>query len=137
MTPNTARMPAPAKNPAPLASFETFVVTSALASSISSRTRSCALVVTSLTISPSCFSAPGGVDPLLVIVAPEYGFEDLREDKGARERARSVYVRLLGERVLLVGGDPVGLGRRAARLRCLIGGGHHSGGSSSKILIQM
>src|SRR3954466_2269306 len=108
-------MPAPAKNPAPLASFDTLAVTSALASSISSRTRSWALLVTSPTISPSCFSAlPGGVDPLLVIVPPEWGIEDLREHEGSRERSRRVEVRLLGERVRLVGGDAVRLRRRAS-----------------------
>src|SRR3954468_9963259 len=46
-------------------------------------------------------------------------------------------MRLLGEGVGLVGGDAVGLCRRASYLGCLVGRGHHSGGSSSKILIQI
>src|SRR5437763_494466 len=68
MSINSAKNPASPNAAAPLAIRETFCVTSALASAISSRTRSCAFSVTSETISPSGFSAvPVGLIPSSLI----------------------------------------------------------------------
>src|SRR3712207_8003794 len=92
ISPNSPRIAAPAKKPAPFASFETFAVTSAFASSISSLTRSCVLEVTSPTMSPRFLSAfPGGFVPVpLVIVAPGDPLQDLRDHERPGESAERV-----------------------------------------------
>src|SRR4051794_7260771 len=124
-------MPAAMATPLPLASDVTFSLISAFASSISSRTSSEAFVETSLTVSPSDFSA---VLPFSVIGASELS-EQLREDEATHERGDH---RDLGMRARL--GRLVGVpGRLAGAIarRCRAGvfaGFHHSGGSSSKTL---
>src|SRR5215210_4248633 len=72
-------MPATAPATMPRISFETFSVSSALASAISSRTRSWTFSVTS-------WMAPPRSEGRGSVIAPRDRLEDLREQEGARER---------------------------------------------------
>src|SRR3954451_23859530 len=98
-------MPAAIATPLPLASVLTFSPISALASSISSRTRSEAFVETSPTTSPSDFSAV----PFSVIAASDR-LQQLREDEAAYECADDRDLRMDARRTRLVGSP-----RRLAR----------------------
>src|SRR3954454_6294464 len=132
MSPNTSMIPAAIATPLPFASDCAFSAISVFASSISSRTSSDAFVETSLTTSPSDFSA---VLPLSVIAATER-LQDLGEHEAAHKRpdhrdfrpARGV-------------GGLVGRPRRLAGTvaGCVVFGAgfHHSGGSSLKSLPQI
>src|SRR5204862_3603176 len=106
---NTKIRPSRAMNPAtpnaatPLPIFVALVVTSAFASSISSRTRREAFCDTSPTISPSDFSAvSGGFIPFSLISASQ-ALEDLCEEERAREGAEhhELGTALVGARRLL------------------------------------
>src|SRR4051812_14921186 len=82
MSAKTIMTPAAIATPMPLPSDFAFSAISVFASSISSRTSSDAFVETSLTTSPSDFSA---VFPFSVIVASEL-LQQLGEDEAADER---------------------------------------------------
>src|SRR6476619_4442344 len=85
MRANTTMMPATIATPTPLPSDLAFSAISVFASSISSRTSSDAFVETSLTTSPSDFSA---VLPLsIVVIAASEPLEELREDEARDERS--------------------------------------------------
>src|SRR3954465_6386102 len=136
MSPNTSMIPAAIATPLPFASDCAFSAISVFASSISSRTSSDAFVETSLTTSPSDFSA---VLPLSVIAATNR-LQELREDEAAdkcgdhRDLRATDGVRRLMRRPR---------GRAPARAVALRGGAgaglagfHHSGGSSSNSFTQ-
>src|SRR3954452_9254462 len=123
---NTAAAP---PTTAPLTSFWTFSVTSVLASSISSRTSSCARSATSCTAAEISFGVPAG--------SAAKTLEDQGGNDAAGERQADLDLRALlhadgGRR----GGRRLLEGRRLVGLRAGVGGrvdlvgGHHSGGSS-------
>src|SRR3954469_22081292 len=131
MSPNTSMIPAAIATPLPFASDCAFSAISVFASSISSRTSSDAFVETSLTTSPSDFSA---VLPLSVIAATDR-LQELREDEAADKRRDHRDLRASDDIRRLMG-RPRRLTRaRAVALRsggCAgLAGFHHSGGSSS------
>src|SRR3954452_2502308 len=84
MSANTTITPATIATPTPLPSDFAFSAISVFASSISSRTRSDAFVETSLTTSPSDFSA---VLPFSLIVAASELLQQLGEQEAADECA--------------------------------------------------
>src|SRR3954452_1044896 len=131
--PKIANTPAAAPIAAPLAIFETFSVISVLASSISSRTRTCARSATSCTAAEISVGVPVGVGS--AAKAPQdHGGHD-----AAGERDADLHLGALlhadgsrrGGRRLLEGRRLVGL-RAGVGGRVDLVGGHHSGGSSPK-----
>src|SRR5687768_8542994 len=105
-------MPAAIPTTAPFTSDVTFSITSAFASSISSRTSRVAFSETSPTISPSDFSAlPGGGVPLPLVTTEPLQY--LREHHAAHEGARHEQLGPVGGRSVCELGRP---GRRVAAL---------------------
>src|SRR4051812_8927514 len=112
---------APPNAATPLPIFDALVLTSAFASSISSRTSSDAFCETSPTISPSDFSAvSGGFIPFSPIISTSQSLQDLREEERAGERAEH---RVLGVAGVAALSRLVGLARAgpAARLERRLG----------------
>src|SRR3954447_13870763 len=111
--PSSAMNPATPKAATPFPIRVTLVVTSAFASSISSRTSSEAFCDTSLTISPSDFSAvSGGFIPFSAISTTSKALQYLCEEERAGERPEH---RVLGVAGVLACGGTVGLARRGTR----------------------
>src|SRR2546430_268772 len=114
MSPSSAMNPATPNAATPFPMRVTLVVTSAFASSISSRTSSDAFCETSPTISPSDFSAvSGGFIPFSLISSTSQSLQDLCEEERAGERADHGE---LGATAVL-GSGTVGLERRGPRAR--------------------
>src|SRR4051812_46255625 len=109
---NNRNAPATPPSPPAMPSRLAFCATSAFASSISSLTSRFALAVTSLTMSPSCFSA----SPLAIsVTAPGQLLQQLGEDERAHEGPADEQLRLLAEGIVVLGGLAVGgRGRGAA-----------------------
>src|SRR4051812_39828433 len=111
ISPSSATNPAAPNAPTPLPMRVALVLTSAFASSISSRTSSDAFSDTSLTMSPSDFSAvSGGLIPFSLISTSQT-LQDLREHKPADERSEHRHLRPVR---LRLDGGLVRLARRRA-----------------------